>query len=221
MSQRRVVLATNETYHLFNRSVGNEELFFLKRNLNKILELIDFYRFPQSIRYSKFCQLTNEAKKDYEKQSKKQTPLIDIFSFSFMPNHYHLLVKQQKEKGISTFISKIQNSFAKYYNIKNKRHGSLFQNPFKAKHIASDDIFIHLVRYIHLNPVTSFLIKGDQLDKYFWTSHYLYINEKLNSFLNKSWVLERFKTKQSYLKFINNQIDYQKNLHLLKNLILE
>lgn len=69
-----------------------------------------------------------------------------------MPNHFHFLVKPAKDGGIPRFISDITNSYTKYFNIKNKRVGNLFQGTFKAKEITSEPSLLQVSRYIHLNP---------------------------------------------------------------------
>ena len=94
------------------------------------------------------------------------------------------LVKQLEENGITRFISNFQNSYAKYYNLKNDREGALFKNQFKGKWIESDEQFLHVSRYIHLNPVTAYMISPDQLDTNPWTSFSSYIHEKAVSFIN-------------------------------------
>ena len=85
---------------------------------------------------------------------------------------------------ISGFLSNIQNSFAKNYNLINDRNGSLFEHNFKAKRIMNNEEFIHVSRYIHLNHVTSRIIEFDQLLTYEWTSLPCYLNENLNKFVN-------------------------------------
>lgn len=221
MPRRKQILATDETYHIFNRAVGHDEIFTLKWDLNRILALIDYYRFPQKIRYSKFRTLPQNLKRDYPSQIKKQTPLVEIYSFSLMPNHYHLLGKQLQNKGINIFISNIQNSFAKFYNLRNNRHGTLFQNPFKARRVETEEEFIHVSRYIHLNPVTSFVIELSRLDTYPWTSLSWYLDESRNKFITTNLIKGIFKTKEKYLEFIVNQADYQRKLGVIKHLMIE
>lgn len=221
MPIRSPILAIDEVYHVFNRTVGNEEVFSSRRNLGKAIDVIDYYRFLQRIRYSKFRTLPKEQKESYLSSIKNQKPLADIFCFSFMANHYHLLLKQLKEDGILKFISNFQNSFAKYFNLKNNRHGTLFQNSFKAKRVETEEEFLHISRYIHLNPVTSLLIEFKDLAFYPWTSFPWYIEEEENRFVNTTPILENFKIKKQYQNFHSDQVDYQRKLHLIKNLILE
>ncbi|MBU0569566.1 transposase, partial [Patescibacteria group bacterium] len=140
-------------------------------------------------------------------------------SFALMPNHFHLLLRQTKTKGVEKFLTDLQNSFAKYFNIRYKRGGSLFQKPFKAKRLSSDEEFLHVSRYIHLNPVTSFLIKCEELKKYPWTSYPSYVRESEEGFIDTNFILNLTGSKKRYEKFISNQVDYQKKLHLIKNLV--
>lgn len=221
MPRRSQILATKEIYHVFNRSVGNEEILSQKRNLSRVFKLIDYYRFPQKIRHSKFKSLKEEFKKDYLSNMRKQSPLVEIFAFALMPNHYHFLLKQLRDRGIYRFISNFQNSFAKYFNLKNNRHGALFQNAFKAKRIETDEEFTHLSRYIHLNPVTSYLIEFVQLSTYPWTSFSWYVDEKINQFVNTEGLTGLFESRKKYLKFVADQADYQRKLQFIKRLIIE
>lgn len=221
MPFRNQVIATGEIYHVFNHSVGSENIFVTKRELTRTLEIINYYRFPQSLRFSKFLDLTDKAQKYYYQQFKNKDPQIDIFSFCLIHNHYHLQIKQLADNGISRFISNFQNSYARYFNIKSNRRGALFCNSFKAKRIETDQEFVHISRYIHLNPVTSFLININKLATYPWTSFNWIINKDNNKFLNLNYLLNMFKSTEDYLKFVYDQADYQKKLGKFKGLILE
>ncbi len=220
MPRSKYVLATNEIYHIYNRSVAKESIFSAQIHLRKIIEITDYYRFRQELRLSQYKNLPVEPKKNYLKSMKDNSRLVDIYAFAFMPNHYHFLLKQLVDNGIISFISNFQNSFDKYYNIKNDRNGSLFQNSFKGKRIESEDQFIHISRYIHLNPVTSYLIDFEDLKDYPWTSFRIY-HYGLDSFVNTKLILESFKSQENYYKFVADQVDYQRNLALLKDLVLE
>lgn len=221
MPQRTVVLVNNEIYHIFNRSIARVEIFSHRENLHKILEIVDYYRFPQAVRLSKFKSLPMPLKEEYLKSFKYETPLVEIYAFAFMPNHFHFLLKQIQDRGISKFISNLQNSFAKVFNLKNDRIGGLFQNSFKAKRIETDEQFIHVSRYIHLNPVTAYIIEFGKLTNYQWTSFPGYALGEEIPYLNTDFLLSMFASRQSYIKFVSDQVDYQRELELIRNLILE
>jgi len=223
-SKRQVVLANDEIYHVFNRSIASEEIFINKKMLSYFLATINYYRFPQTLSYSKYKKLNSQEKLDYIKNLKENSkPLVEIYAYSIMPDHYHLLLKQLSENGISKFISNIQNSFAKYFNFKSARDGGIFKSPFKSKWVSSEEIFLHLSRYIHLNPVTSYLIEIEQLEKYPWTSFKEYVKDDPNteSFINKRLILKIVGGKSNYVKFVSDRVDYQRTLQKLKTLILE
>ena len=221
MPRRKKLLATNEIYHIFNKSVGCEKLFEHIGQLHRALDLINYYRFPQRLRYSKFKKLSLKQRKVYYDQMVRVQPLVKIYVFALMPNHYHLLLKQIKKKGISVFIANFQNSFAKYFNLKNNRHGTLFINSFKAIRIETDEQFTHLSRYIHLNPVTSFLIEIDRLIDYPWTSLPYYLQKRKDSFIKTKKIIDMFESKDKYWQFVKDQADYQRKLGLIKKLAME
>lgn len=220
-NKRKVVFANNEIYHVYNRSVGNQEIFHIKKEFERGLNLIDYYRFPQKIKFSEFKKLNPEKRERHLEEIDKLNPYVEIFAFCFMPDHYHLLVKQLFADGIKTFVSNFQNAFAKYFNKKHDRSGSLFRNPFKAKWIESDSIFTHISRYIHLNPVTSYIIEIKDLPTYPGTSYRFYTEYTRGDLVNTRFLLKTFGSRVKYLKFVENQSEYQRKLHIIKNFTLE
>ncbi|MDO9028368.1 MAG: transposase [Candidatus Roizmanbacteria bacterium] len=213
MPYRKVIFSENQSYHVFNRSVNKEIIFNNKREINRFLSLIDYYRFKSNISFSEYLSIDRKNKTIIEEKNKTLKPLVEIHSFSLMPNHHHFLIKQLQPKGIPSFVSNIQNGFAKYYNIKNKRHGSLFCGMFKAVLIKSEEQFIHVSRYIHLNPVISNLIRIEELDYYPLTSFSSYMKNFNHIFLTKELIFKHFKNISVYKKFIYDQEDYLKRLN--------
>ena len=70
-----------------------------------------------------------------------------------MPNHFHLLVREKIENGISLFMKKLLTGYSMYFNKKYERTGALFEGRFKAQHADNDEYLKYLFAYIHLNPV--------------------------------------------------------------------
>lgn len=135
-----------------------------------------------------------------------------------MPTHYHFILRQKQDSGISNSISLIQNSFTRFYNIKNSKNGPTFIHRFKSKPITSEEQFRHVSRYIHLNPYASGLItKVDDLEKYPWSSYKNFIYSLNKSLTETKDVLSLFNyDRERYKKFVINNADYQKTLELCK-----
>lgn len=221
MPYRRLVFANNEVYHIFNRSVADEQIFFKNKDLGRAISLLDYYRYFPIMRYSFFIRLDKKIQNDVRKRIQSLSPFVELLSFTLMSNHYHLLVKQLKDNGISTFISNFQNSFARHFNTKNHRKGSLFCEMFKAVRIQNNEQLIHTSRYIHLNPVSGYLMKVDQLADYPYTSFSHYIGRIKYDFISTDLILSSFKDKEAYRQFIFNQVDYQRSLGKMKNFLID
>src|SRR5205823_11981573 len=96
---------------------------------------------------------------------------VEILCFCIMPNHWHLLVRQKVDRGISKFLSDAINSLTRYYNILHERSGPFFLPRFKSVAIRSEEQLIHVSRYIHLNPYSSGIINNfEDLINYPWSS---------------------------------------------------
>lgn len=219
--KRKEPLITREIYHVFNRAIAKQDIFFDENTLKQALNLLRYYRYPQDIRYSQFSGLTPDAKNYYLQRMKTTAPLVDIYSFAFMPNHFHLLLKQLDDNGITTFMSNFQNSFAKYFNLKFDRDGSLFKRPFKAKRVGSESLLLHMSRYIHLNPTTSNLIDIEKLNLDPRTSLLFYTKREEDNFINTEYILGFFGgSVDKYTEFLRDNADYQKELHRIQHLVI-
>ncbi|MEK7553088.1 MAG: hypothetical protein AAB504_00130 [Patescibacteria group bacterium] len=136
-----------------------------------------------------------------------------------MPNHFHFLVKQLEDGGITWFMQRLANSYVHYLNIKHRRVGPLFQGRFKNILVDSDNQFLHLSRYIHLNPLVSNLTTD--LKKYAWSSYPSYISNYNDNLSESKFILENFKSEGGYERFVLDQADYAKSLEDMKHHILD
>lgn len=224
MARRSVLIVTGEIYHLFNRSIARQPIFTRSNDFQRFLDVVDFYRFKNPpLRYSHYNRLPSAQKDQLLHTLHKNDEVgVKIFAFSFMSNHFHLLVKQVEDDGIKMFASQIQNSYAKYYNTKYKRSGALFQEMFKAVRIETDEQFIHVARYIHLNPLTGYLIKNsEELEQYQWTSFIDYLGKRQLAFLQSDVLKSYFSSIEKLKKFTFDQVDYQRKLGEIKHLVME
>lgn len=221
MSYRRTPLVSGEFYHIFNRGVAKQPTFLNQYDYEQALLALSYYRFTKPpMKLSRFKELSIQQRNECLDKLQYTEKHIEIVSFVFMPNHFHFLLKQTAENGISVFLSKFTNSYTKYFNTKRTRVGPIFQGVFKSVHIESDEQLIHVSRYIHLNPVASFVIKDVDLFSYPWSSLPDYLRER-SSLLNMEPVLENFSTKSNYENFVLDRIDYAKKLEQVQHLILE
>ncbi len=209
MPGRITPLVNGGYYHIYNR--GNE-----KRNI--YTQTRDFKRFLKTVYYYKFLgpkpSLSRFAKSDFD--SFKPAPdkkLVDIICYCLMPNHFHFLLRQLKDNGISIFMSQLANSYTKYFNTKYRRVGSLLQGTFKAVLIESEEQLVHVSRYIHLNPVVSGLIKN--LNTYPWSSYPEYLGQEV--LCSPQIILDLFPSNEKYQAFVEAQKDYGTSLEILKH----
>lgn len=224
MPKRKHILSKGEIYHVFNRSVARMPIFSVKKDFIRFLDLVDYYRFSNTqISYSHFKNLSVALKSDIMDGMRKENKFeIEILAFCLMNNHFHFLVKQLNEKGIATWMSNVQNGYAKYYNIKTKRTGPLFQPMFQAIRIETDEQLLYVSRYIHLNPSTGYLVTIDKLLNYPWSSLSYYIEgERKFQFINTEMLLLLANGNVKYREFVFDQAAYQRELATIKHLLLE
>ncbi len=72
-------------------------------------------------------------------------------AYSLLPNHFHLLLKQCVDDGISKFMQRLGTSYTMFFNDQEKRTGALFQGKFKATHLDGDFALPTVSAYVNLN----------------------------------------------------------------------
>ncbi len=211
MPNRITPLINGQFYHVYNRGVEKRRIFENRRTYTRFLQAIGYYQLEgPKPKFSNFIKY-----KLFEPDPDKK--IVEIICYCLMPNHFHFLIKQLKENGVSEFIGKLTNSYTKYYNVKFDRVGPLLQGQFKAVLIESDEQLIHVSRYIHLNPVSSFLVKKPE--DYEWSSYNEYLNGK--GMCTKKEILNFFQSVMDYKKFVDDQIDYAQKLEVIKHQLLD
>jgi putative transposase len=150
--ERKVKFAEGEHYHLFSRGVEKRKIFQSRSDYNRFITLLYILNQPQPFHTKNFLITKGHSLYDVFDEERNFT-LVSILSYCLMPNHFHLLVYEKEEGGITKFMGKILTAYAMYFNKKNDRSGPLFVHPFRSVHINKDPHFLHLFSYIHLNPL--------------------------------------------------------------------
>lgn len=196
---RKHKLASNHIYHVYNRGVEKRIIF---------KDSQDYSRFVKGLIVFNDTKIVDDFNDRFNRiinKSHERKPLVDIMAFCLMPNHYHLLLRQREDKGITEFMRKLGIGYANYFNLKHERVGTLFQGRFKSVLISNDSQFLYIPHYIHLNPLDLIFPDWrekktinkkqaiDFLNNYEWSSYRDYVGE--NNFdivLHKDSVIEHF-----------------------------
>lgn len=214
MALRKTLLITGEYYHVYNRSAHGIPIFSGDREKNIFIKAIKFYLQPTPP--TKFSVYRRNKNKFPINLSQK---LVGIINYCIMPNHFHLTLRQEQDDGIKKYIQRLSNSFAHYWGVKYKDKGPVFEGNYKAVHIENNEQLLHLSRYIHLNPVTAYLV--EKPEDYNHSSYKAYLDITKLDYIDLPIVQNQFSTIQEYQDFVMAQKDYQRDLDFIKHLILE
>lgn len=207
-----------ELYHVFNRSTGSDVLFPTPGCYGRFFDLISYYRHEKTPqRYSQYCKLPDHIRDEVSRRLEKSDDLrVDILVFTLMPDHYHLILRQKIDNGISDFIRIIQNSYAKYLNTKSDRHGAVFQAMFKFIRIDTESYLMELSRYIHRNPLKAGITgTPEETAAYPWSSLAGYLGTRPVSFLDTLTVGTLFPKPNAYRDFVFSPDALKPNFSLL------
>lgn len=119
-----------------------------------------------------------------------------LYAYVLMSNHVHLLV-EAGQTPISKVMQGLQQSYTLYFNHRYGFVGHLFQGRYKAILCDRDSYLLELVRYIHLNPVRSKIVR--EPGEYRWSSHRGYLGKRVGEerLVESAWVLSRFARNRS------------------------
>lgn len=212
-----------QIYHIFNRSIADYNIFNNKSEFERILQLIQYYQIDNTIRFSDFVALEIVQKCGFNNFlrtiSTDKVKSVQIIAYCLMPTHFHLILKQLVENGISNYMRKVLDGYTRYFNNIHKRRGPLWESKFKNVLVEGDEQLNHLVRYIHLNPTTANLVNSPE--DWLYSSYREYLGRMADSqkMCQFDDILEI--KPSSYRKFVNDQISYQRELAKIKKLILD
>lgn len=148
---KEVQFANEHIYHIYNRGVEKRNIFM---NHSDYLRFVaNLYEFNDRAPAFNFGRQLSKSLIEVRLQSPRKDPLVNILAFCLMPNHYHLMMQQREDNGITEFMRKLGTGYTNYFNLKYDRVGALFQGKFKAVLLEREAHFQHLPHYIHLNPL--------------------------------------------------------------------
>lgn len=199
-------------YHVYNRGVEKRAIFIDDYDRNIFLYYLFIYLAPLEQILFKYPELNLRiASKNLNKE-------LSLISYCLMPNHFHLLLKSNTATAIPKLLKQLTNAYVQYFNQKYHRVGGLMQGCYKAVQIENDEQLIHIVRYIHLNPVVAEL---DTIEHYPWSSHKVFIDPARTTYLAKDIALNYFKSVNKYQEFVSDQINYAQELHRLQQISID
>jgi len=210
----------NGYYHIYNRGVNKQEIFttskdysvflnYLKEALSPPLQPGELPTFTVNLNGTIFTKPKRQPKNFYGE--------IDLIAYVLMPNHFHLLIKQNKRESMEAFMRSVATRYSMYVNKMYDRVGTLFQGIYKAVLIENENYLLHLSRYIHLNPSA-------------YSSYADYIGMKKTQWVHPHFVLDffsqptnlEFKKYNSYKDFVEKYRTVNVNQEsFLNNLTLE
>jgi len=169
----------NAFYHVFNRGINKQQIFYSDDD------------------YSFFLRKLNDLRKKYDHS---------IYAFCLMPNHFHISI-QTRKTPISKIMSSLTTSYSMYFNRIYSHFGPVFQNRFKSILVENDSYFLKLSQYIYLNPVKAGLVSDPMLYKF--SSIREAVGKETINFLDQDIVRligETKKSQKDYEEFIYDGI---------------
>lgn len=196
------ILKNGFVYHIYNRGVEKRDVFPDHTYYIRFLKTLSYYQKEEPVKL--FLKLRGGAK---ENQPETGRSLVTVLCYCLMPNHFHLVVKQINEGGITKYMNCVANSYTRYFNTRLDRVGPLFQGTFKAKLIDSSESFMQVTRYIHLNPQElSFHLPGGTKGyrDYPYSSYPAYIDDdREDGLCDKEAIRELIMLSPAYREFVD------------------
>lgn len=156
--------AIGETYHLYNRGAHKQPIFINSSDYRRFLLLLHLANNEGSIDI-------REIVRKYEgfplakifKEEKPDKSLVEVYSYCLMPNHFHLVLREKKDCGITKFTRKVLTGYSMYFNIVHDHSGIISQGAFKSRHVGDESYFRYIFAYVHLNPLSLIFPRWEEM----------------------------------------------------------
>lgn len=152
MGYRRTPFAVGEWYHCFNRGIDKRVTFESDSDCRRFIQLLYLANDTKPVERGNFWHVKHED----VLRLRRESPIVSIGAYCLMRNHYHILMQETIEGGISRFMQKLGTGYSMYFNEKKRRIGNVFIKPFRSRHVGSDPYLRRVTQYIHLNPAELF-----------------------------------------------------------------
>lgn len=188
----------NSYYHIYNRGVDKRTIFNNTQDYAVFLNYLKEYLSPLPEKHpQRQIAVNNKDYKINDYQCRNYCNSVILIAYCLMTNHFHLLIKQTAARNIELFMRSFATRYTSYFNKRCQRSGALFEGPYKAVLIDSDEQLLHLSRYIHLNPGRNLFRQP--------SSYPDYLQLKNTSWVQTQDILRYFKSEnQSSLSIITN-----------------
>jgi len=200
---KKPVFVSGEYYHIYNRGVDKRQIFLDGYDIDRFFQCMDEFNAINPIG-SLYENIFLEPAGKVKRKNKK---LVEFVAYCLNPNHYHFILQQLADGGISEFMKRLNGGYAWYFNNKNKRSGALFQGKFKAKHINTNEYLLRLSAYVNLNNFVHKLPLSGPTAKLVKSSWGEYLkNDGDMAFCNKKIVLSQFNSKNTFKDFAQDSL---------------
>ena len=215
---KRFNITPDEFLHIYNRGISKSIIFHNDRDRNRFLFLVMILQIPETMKnidrmFKDFVLDPEIYIKSFDSVGLKSRQ-IELINFCLMPNHFHLLIREEREGGISKYMQRLQNAYTKYFNTKYDRSGHLLQGAYKAVLVDSNEQLLYVSSYIHKNSRELKEYKNKEL-KYFWSSYQdCVLANRWGKFLKHDILTDQFSSKrgESYQNFVETSIAKENKL---------
>ena len=221
---RKYPLVTGQVYHVMSKSIAGYKIFTREADFTRMAHLMRFFMLKdEPMKFSYFLKhdsgISEKGVEARIAELAQDGRKVQIIAYCIMPTHLHIVVKQLAKNGISEFMRKALDGYAKYFNTKYERQGTLWMSRFKNVLIENDEQSLHVTRYVHLNPVTAGLVK--RAEDWLYSSYLEYVNRS-----TVAWPVTQSEefidmSPNKYRKFTEDHADFQRNLAIIQKQILE
>ncbi len=182
MARRKVAFVQGSYYHIYNRGANREPIFRSDENFRFLTQRLKEY--------------TSEWQ-------------VTVIAYCLMPNHYHMVLRQDGASALSGFVQAVFNSYSKAFNKMHARRGTLFEGPFRANAVLKDEYLVHLCRYVHRNPLDAHLVTN--LNDWLYSNYLEWTDQRSGTLVDREFVSSHFPTPQTYTRFVP---EYTPSKHL-------
>jgi len=201
MPSRNIVKSDipNSYYHIYTRGTNKQRIFLDGSDYVYFCRLLERY-LSSSVGLSS----TGVAYPNYRGS-------IELLCYCQMSNHFHLLVHQIEKGAMTMLMRSLMTSYSRYFNLKYKRTGAVFESRYKASRIDQHSYLEHISRYIHMNPRYWKTFKHSSI------AYYTKTNIMIPEWLNVERILGLFGSSDEYIMFMEDYDDTKLMLDEIKS----